>query len=111
MTLARAAGRAAGLASRALGRGGGTTLPGLVARRLEPGITAELGKRLRNGAVLVSGTNGKTTTSRLLAAILRARGWQVVHNRAGANLMSGITTALLRQAGAQAGHQRIIGIE
>src|SRR5712692_1228405 len=99
LLLAAAAGRAAGVASRALGRGGGTTLPGVVARYLEPSVTRELAGSLANGSVLVSGTNGKTTTARLISAILGAAGRQLVHNRAGANLMTGITTALLNGRG------------
>ncbi|MBV8087028.1 MAG: Mur ligase family protein [Chloroflexi bacterium] len=98
--VARASGRAAGMVSRRLGRGGGTTLPGVVARFVEPGVAAGLAGRLAQGAVVVSGTNGKTTTTRLLSAMLAASGRRVVHNRAGANLMSGVTTALLEQRGA-----------
>jgi lipid II isoglutaminyl synthase (glutamine-hydrolysing) len=66
---------------------------------VHPKVAFALGARLANGSVLVSGTNGKTTTTRLIAAILRAAGHKVVHNRAGANLMSGVTTALLDGGG------------
>ncbi len=92
-------GRGAGIVSRALHLGGGTTVPGLVGRKVDPALTVQLARRLRNGAVLVSGTNGKTTTTRLLAAILTAAGHSVVHNRAGANLVTGVTTALLSESG------------
>ena len=88
-------GRTAGLASRALHRGGGTSIAGLVAARVHPGVVRVLSRRLSEGAVLVCGTNGKTTTSRLLASAAQAAGWHTVHNRAGANLMGGITAALL----------------
>ena len=94
-----AAGRGAGKASRRLRRGGGTTLPGLVARAVDPGTASELAGRLPNGCILVTGTNGKTTTTRLLSALLSAAGHRPVHNRAGANLMEGLTTALLEQSG------------
>ena len=97
--MARASGRAAGKVSRRLGRGGGTTLPGVVARFVEPGVATGLGARLPEGAIVVSGTNGKTTTTRILSTMLAASGRRVVHNRAGANLMSGVTTALLEQRG------------
>src|SRR5690242_13974811 len=90
---AAALGRAAGLASRALRRGGGTTIPGHVARLVDGQVARSLASRLPAGTVLVSGTNGKTTTSRLISAALRAAGRTVVHNRAGANLMTGVTTA------------------
>ncbi|MCC6381474.1 MAG: DUF1727 domain-containing protein, partial [Dehalococcoidia bacterium] len=55
------AGRLAGFATRVLGRGGGTALPGLVAERVDPAIVANLGRQLGGGRVLVTGTNGKTT--------------------------------------------------
>jgi UDP-N-acetylmuramyl tripeptide synthase len=58
-------------------------------------MAGTLARRLANGSILVSGTNGKTTTARLISAMLTARGRRVVHNRAGANLMTGVTTALL----------------
>src|SRR5438445_363656 len=89
----------AGIRSRLLGRGGGTTLPGVVARMVQPDVARSLSRGLPKGSVLVSGTNGKTTTTRLIAAMLRAAGVRVVHNRAGANLMSGITTALMSERG------------
>jgi lipid II isoglutaminyl synthase (glutamine-hydrolysing) len=85
------AGKAAHQLSRRLRFGGGTTLPGHVARRLAPNILRELSATLSHGVVLVSGTNGKTTTARMLSTILAAHGWQVLHNRAGANLLSGLT--------------------
>jgi len=95
LILAIVAGKLAGAASRRLGRGGGTTLPGTIARRIDPGILMSLCRRLPRGAVLVTGTNGKTTTARLLATILEQAGLPPVHNRAGANLLVGITSALL----------------
>ena len=85
----------AGALSRATGRGGGTSLPGMVLNRLEPGALARLGGGLGGGAVYISATNGKTTTARLLSACLRADGRDVTANVAGANLASGVTSALL----------------
>ena len=85
----------AGALSRATGRGGGTSLPGMVLNRLEPGALARLGGSLGGGAVYISATNGKTTTARLLSACLRADGRDVTANAAGANLASGVTSALL----------------
>jgi UDP-N-acetylmuramyl tripeptide synthase len=81
--------------SRSLGRRGGTTLPGRVLLRLEPGTIATLGKRLERGSVVVSATNGKTTTSAMLASVLESTGAEVVHNRAGSNMNWGVATALL----------------
>ena len=85
----------AGALSRATGRGGGTSLPGMVLNRLDPGALRRLGGGLGGGAVYISATNGKTTTARLLSACLRADGRDVTANAAGANLASGVTSALL----------------
>ena len=81
-------------ASRLAGRHG-TALPGLVAERIDPDILAELRNRL-GPVVLVCGTNGKTTTTRLVARILeRATGYPPVSNRSGANLSQGIVSSVL----------------
>jgi UDP-N-acetylmuramyl tripeptide synthase len=89
------AGKAAGLASRLLRAGGGTTLPGVVARRIAPDTLRRLTASLPGGVIVVGGTNGKTTTTRMIAAILVADGRQVLHNRAGANLVTGLTATAL----------------
>src|SRR3712207_5209873 len=85
------AGKTAHQLSRRLSVGGGTTIPGIVARRIAPNVLRELTAALPQGVELVTGTNGKTTTARMLAAIMRATGRRVLHNRAGANLLSGLT--------------------
>lgn len=92
------AGKLTGLTSRALGRGGGTALPGVVADRLDPDITRDLSRQLPCGALAVSGTNGKTTTCRILSQVLRDAGYQIVRNSAGSNLMRGVTTSLVERA-------------
>jgi UDP-N-acetylmuramyl tripeptide synthase len=92
---------AAGKATRAglqlLGRGA-TALPGLVTLAVDPDAIARLSVSLTHGAVCVSGTNGKTTTTRMLSDIVRTAGWQPVHNRSGSNLDRGIAAALLADA-------------
>src|SRR5437764_6068659 len=93
--------RAAGRVSRAARRGGGTAAPGRLLLRLVPDAIGRLADRLPRGSVLVSGTNGKTTTARMLAAMLRADGRAIVHNHAGANTHWGVATALVDQAGEQ----------
>jgi UDP-N-acetylmuramyl tripeptide synthase len=93
------AARAAGAASRASGRGGGTTLPGRMLLRLAPDALARLGRRLDRGTTIVSATNGKTTTAGMIAAALAAGGRHPVHNRAGSNMTWGVATALLEQRG------------
>lgn len=92
------AGKAAAIVSRGLGRGGGTALPGLAAERIDPQLVAHLGRQLGHGRVLVTGTNGKTTTSRIVAAMLDAAGVPFIHNREGSNLMRGIGSTLLAAA-------------
>ena len=94
-----AAAKAAADLSRRLGMGGGTALPGLVAQRIDPAIVPQMASRLGQGSVIVTGTNGKTTTARLLRGIVQAAGLRVVANRAGSNLMRGIAAALTESAG------------
>ncbi len=95
------AARAVGAASRASGRGGGTTLPGRMLLRMAPDAIARLGKRLDRGSTLISATNGKTTTAGMIAAVLEADGRHPVHNRAGSNMTWGVATALLEQRGTE----------
>jgi lipid II isoglutaminyl synthase (glutamine-hydrolysing) len=91
--------RVIGAASRASGRGGGTTLPGRVLLRLAPDAISRLGAGLGGGATLISATNGKTTTAGMIAALLASEGRHPVHNRAGSNMTWGVATALLEQRG------------
>ena len=98
----RAAARAVGRLSRAAGRGGGTTLPGKLLWKLDPAAVDALAARLPLGVVLQSGTNGKTTTTAMTARILGAE-HPLAWNRAGANLLSGIASALLTADGARLG--------
>lgn len=86
---------AAGWSSRRMGRGGGTSLPGMVLLRMRPRAAEELSQGLARGAVAISATNGKTTTARLVRSVLDAERLRVVANSAGANLLTGVTTALL----------------
>lgn len=96
--LAATAARGAGTASRLLGRGGGTSLPGRVLLALDPGAVTEMSGSLGGGTVVVSATNGKTTTTRLLSGALRATGRGVVTNAAGANLLTGVAACLANAA-------------
>ena len=94
--------RAIGGVSRAVGRGGGTTLPGKLLWKVDPGAVDALARRLPQGVVVFSATNGKTTTTAMAAEILgedRRLAW----NRAGANLLSGIASALVAARGANLG--------
>jgi lipid II isoglutaminyl synthase (glutamine-hydrolysing) len=94
--------RAAGRLSRFAGRGGGTTLPGKILATLDPRALGTLAARLPLGSALVSATNGKTTTAAIVAEILGRRA-RLAHNRAGANLVSGVASALLAARDAELG--------
>lgn len=89
--VAVAAGKVTGAVSRAAGRGSGGVIGGRVALRLDPELLARL--TAGRTCVLVSATNGKTTTTRLVAEALRALG-PVVSNALGANMPAGITAAM-----------------
>jgi lipid II isoglutaminyl synthase (glutamine-hydrolysing) len=93
--LARLLARLARTASRRVGRTGGTTVPGRVLLRASPRALARMSDELEAGSVLVSATNGKTTTAAMIAAALERAGRPVVHNRAGSNMAWGVATALL----------------
>ncbi|MGI6468703.1 MAG: Mur ligase family protein [Syntrophomonadaceae bacterium] len=67
----------------------GTVLAGRVARWLDPGILKKLAARVEKEIIIITGTNGKTTTSNMIAHILQANEHSVVHNRAGANMLNG----------------------
>ncbi|HEX8103009.1 MAG TPA: Mur ligase family protein [Solirubrobacteraceae bacterium] len=88
------AANAVGALARRAGRGGGTSLPGKVLMRLEPHAIGMLAGRLAHGNVVVSATNGKTTTAAMIASILERDGHRLVHNRAGANMAGGVASAL-----------------
>jgi lipid II isoglutaminyl synthase (glutamine-hydrolysing) len=97
------AARTLGSLSRRTGRGGGTTLPGKALLRLAPDAIERLAAGLPDGVALVSATNGKTTTAALAAALLEPD-IRICRNASGANLTSGIASALLgRPAGARLG--------
>src|SRR5437763_10087322 len=96
------AARAVGGLSRLARRGGGTTLPGKLLWKVDPSVVDRLAARLPLGSALVSATNGKTTTTALAAAILGSRA-RLAHNAAGANLVSGVASALLASPDAELG--------
>lgn len=78
-------------------RGGGTALPGLVVEKLNPHFAAEILGTLPLGVVLVSGTNGKTTTVKAVTELLSAAGLKVFTNNTGSNFMRGVISSLLRK--------------
>src|SRR5215208_6876129 len=93
------AAKTARIASRVLRRGGGTTYPGVVARRVDPKVLAKLSRKLSRGSMAITGTNGKTTTTRMVSKILQIAGIEAVNNSTGANLVTGVTAALVADSG------------
>ncbi len=108
-TAAVAAGSIARTAMRRAGRGA-TALPGLVALAVDPALIGELTAPLEHGTALVSGTNGKTTTTRMLLDVLVTAGWSPVHNRSGSNLDRGIAAALVASSDLRGGAAGNVGL-
>ena len=94
--------RGAARLSRLAGTGGGTTLPGKLLWKLDPGAVDRLAARLPHGSAVISATNGKTTTAAMAARILEPS-MRLAHNRAGANLVSGVASALVAARDAELG--------
>ncbi len=88
--------KAARFGSRLFRAGSGTTLPGLVAEKIDPAVIAELSASLPDGVIIVTGTNGKTTTAKMLTEILSAAGKKVLTNESGSNLTRGVASTLVK---------------
>lgn len=78
--------------------GGGSAVPGLVVNRIAPGFLASALNGFPQGLVIVSGSSGKSTTTKMLVAALRAHGLTVFTNSSTANITQGLTSALLERA-------------
>ena len=78
-----------------MNRGSGVTLPGYVARIIDPNILNTMSKQVREKTIVTMGTNGKTTTNSILYHALKAEGKKVIINRTGANMMNGIISAFV----------------
>ncbi|TCL53924.1 UDP-N-acetylmuramyl tripeptide synthase [Hydrogenispora ethanolica] len=75
--------------------GEGTNFPGRIVLTLFPNLVSLLVPRFKNGWVTITGTNGKTTTTKILVELMREHGWRVTTNARGANLVAGIVTSIL----------------
>jgi hypothetical protein len=84
LAAALAAGKLAGSTGRLLRLGGGTSLPGIIARRIDPGVLRKVLGTTDARKIVICGSNGKTTTARMVAAIARAGGQRVTQNRSAA---------------------------
>ena len=75
--------------------GAGMTLPGFYALKIYPQLLNNSKINFKNGVIVVSGTNGKTTTSKLITHMLNKKGFKVLNNSSGANVLNGIASAIL----------------
>lgn len=80
---------------RKMGKGSGATLPGYVARLIDPKILSVMSDMVREKTFATMGTNGKTTTNSILYHALTAEGKKVIINRTGANMLNGIISAFV----------------
>jgi UDP-N-acetylmuramyl tripeptide synthase len=96
--LALAAGKGAGAAGRLLNISGGTSFPGIIARRIDSRVLRKAAAASKARKAAITGSNGKTTTCRMLAAFAQAAGTSVAQNRSGANLLQGVTSVAVREA-------------
>ena len=76
-------------------RGGGSALPGLVVEKIDPKFIERTLRDLPYGVVVISGTNGKTTTTKIVVELLESAGLKVFTNRTGSNFSRGVAAALL----------------
>jgi len=74
-----------------------SSAPGLLASKISKDLLDVLLASIEQAPIFITGTNGKSTTAGILASILKGAGKSIVHNRSGANLQSGLLTALLKQ--------------
>jgi UDP-N-acetylmuramyl tripeptide synthase len=79
-------------------RGGGSALPGLVVEKIDPGFLSRTLKQLPEGVIVISGTNGKTTTAKIVVELLEASGLRVFTNSTGSNFSRGVIAGIVQTA-------------
>jgi UDP-N-acetylmuramyl tripeptide synthase len=98
LAVALSAGKLAGASGRLFRIGGGTSLPGMIARRIDPDILKSVVGASTAKKIVITGSNGKTTTARMTAALADASGHKVSQNRTGSNLLQGVTSVAVNFA-------------
>lgn len=98
LALAISAGKLAGASGRFFRFGGGTSLPGMIARRIDPNVLKSVVGASKAKKIVITGSNGKTTTARMTAAIADASGQHVSQNRTGSNMLQGVTSVAVNFA-------------
>ncbi len=96
--LAKLAGKLISKTTRTLKLGGGSAAPGLYALKIDPNLVEKLSKQIPQN-IVITGTNGKTTTARILAYLANQAGLKVIRNSTGSNLERGIASALISHSG------------
>lgn len=100
LAFAISAGKLAGASGRFFRIGGGTSLPGMIARRIDPDVLKLVVGTSRAKKIVITGSNGKTTTARMIAAIADASGHRISQNRTGSNMLQGVTSVVVNFADA-----------
>src|SRR5690348_3967746 len=93
--LAILVGKLIATATRTLNLGGGSAAPGLYALKIDPQLVRNLSKNISKN-IVITGTNGKTTTSRMIAQFAKESGLKVIRNHTGSNLERGVASALIQ---------------
>ncbi len=75
--------------------GGGSALPGLIAEKIDPNILKSLSSGFKKGSIIITGTNGKTTTAKMISVMLKQAGLNPISNRSGSNLIRGLVSTLI----------------
>lgn len=91
-------GRLARFAIRLVRKGGGSALPGLILSKIAPGLLASTLSRFKDGLIVVTGSAGKSTTTKMLVSIVRAHGKTVFTNPSTANIMQGFYSSIVEQS-------------
>lgn len=89
-------GKALTVAGKLIGKKSSSS-PGAYALKICPDLVKDLNKCVSKGIIVTCGTNGKTTTNNLMASALEAKGYKVICNKLGANMLSGIATTVLQE--------------
>src|SRR5437762_3615448 len=98
LALAISAGKLAGASGRFFRIGGGTSLPGMIARRIDPNVLKSVVGASKAKKIVITGSNGKTTTARMTATIANFCGKRISHNRTGSNMLQGVTAVAVNFA-------------
>lgn len=84
--------------SKTFGLGSGSTWPGHIALKVNKNFNKDLLSNTKAKKIVVAGTNGKTTTGKLISTVLEQKGFTTAHNQAGANLLNGLASEIIQSS-------------